>query len=196
MGKRLFDIFFSLFGIIILSPILLLICLLIILDSKGGIFFKQIRVGKGNKDFNIFKFRTMKTDSEKKGFLTIGNKDNRITKVGYYLRKYKLDEFPQLINVLKGDMSIVGPRPEVRKYVDMYNEQQLKVLSVRPGLTDFASIEYMNESELLSKSDKPEETYISEIMPAKLSINLIYIEKKSFLTDCIIIIKTIIKIIS
>jgi len=196
MGKRLFDIFFSLFGIIILSPILLLICLLIIIDSKGGIFFKQIRVGKGNKDFNIFKFRTMKTDSEKKGFLTIGNKDNRITKVGYYLRKYKLDEFPQLINVLKGDMSIVGPRPEVRKYVDMYNEQQLKVLSVRPGLTDFASIEYMNESELLSKSDKPEETYISEIMPAKLSINLIYIEKKSFLTDCIIIIKTIIKIIS
>ena len=138
----------------------------------------------------------MKTDSEKKGFLTIGNKDNRITKVGYYLRKYKLDEFPQLINVLIGDMSIVGPRPEVRKYVDMYNEQQLKVLSVRPGLTDFASIEYMNESELLSKSEKPEETYISKIMPAKLSVNLIYIKKKSFLTDCIIIIKTIIKIIS
>ena len=138
----------------------------------------------------------MKTDSEKKGFLTIGNKDNRITKVGYYLRKYKLDEFPQLLNVLKGDMSIVGPRPEVRKYVDMYNEQQLKVLSVRPGLTDFASIEYINESELLSKSDKPEETYINEIMPAKLNINLNYIEKKSFLTDCTIIIKTLIKIIS
>ena len=196
MGKRLFDIFFSLIGIILLSPILLLICLLIITDSKGGIFFKQIRVGKGNKNFNILKFRTMKTDSEKKGFLTIGNKDNRITKVGYYLRKYKLDEFPQLINVLIGDMSIVGPRPEVRKYVDMYNEQQLKVLSVRPGLTDFASIEYMNESELLSKSEKPEETYISKIMPAKLSVNLIYIKKKSFLTDCIIIIKTIIKIIS
>ena len=138
----------------------------------------------------------MKTDSEKKGFLTIGNKDNRITKVGYYLRKYKLDEFPQLLNVLKGDMSIVGPRPEVRKYVDMYNEQQLKVLSVRPGLTDFASIEYINESELLSMSDKPEETYINEIMPAKLNINLNYIEKKSFLTDCTIIIKTLIKIIS
>ena len=138
----------------------------------------------------------MKTDSEKKGFLTIGNKDNRITKVGYYLRKYKLDELPQLINVLKGDMSIVGPRPEVRKYVDMYNEQQLKVLSVRPGLTDFASIEYINESEILSKSDKPEETYINEIMPAKLNINLNYIEKKSFLTDCIIIIRTLIKIIS
>ena len=138
----------------------------------------------------------MKTDSEKKGFLTIGNKDNRITKVGYYLRKYKLDEFPQLLNVLKGDMTIVGPRPEVRKYVDMYNEQQLKVLSVRPGLTDFASIEYINESELLSMSDKPEETYINEIMPAKLNINLNYIEKKSFLTDCTIIIKTLIKIIS
>lgn len=147
-------------------------------------------------DFKIFKFRTMKTDSEKKGFLTIGNKDNRITKVGYYLRKYKLDEFPQLINVLKGDMSIVGPRPEVRKYVDMYNEQQLKVLSVRPGLTDFASIEYINESEILSKSDKPEETYINEIMPAKLNINLNYINKKSFLTDCIIITRTFIKIIS
>ena len=196
MGKRLFDIFFSLIGIILLSPILILICLLIILDSKGGIFFKQIRVGKGNKDFKMLKFRTMKTDSEKKGFLTIGNKDNRITKVGYYLRKYKLDELPQLINVLKGDMSIVGPRPEVRKYVDMYNEQQLKVLSVRPGLTDFASIEYINESEILSKSDKPEETYINEIMPAKLNINLNYIEKKSFLTDCIIIIRTLIKIIS
>ena len=196
MGKRLFDIFFSLIGILILFPILFLISLLIIIDSKGGIFFKQIRVGKRNKDFKILKFRTMKTDSEKKGFLTIGNKDNRITKVGYYLRKYKLDEFPQLLNVLKGDMSIVGPRPEVRKYVDMYNEQQLKVLSVRPGLTDFASIEYINESELLSKSDKPEETYINEIMPAKLNINLNYIEKKSFLTDCTIIIKTLIKIIS
>ena len=196
MGKRLFDIFFSLIGIILLSPILILICLLIILDSKGGIFFKQIRVGKGNKDFKMLKFRTMKTDSEKKGFLTIGNKDNRITKVGYYLRKYKLDELPQLINVLKGDMSIVGPRPEVRKYVDMYNEQQLKVLSVRPGLTDFASIEYINESEILSKSDKPEETYINEIMPAKLNINLNYINKKSFLTDCIIITRTFIKIIS
>ena len=196
MGKRLFDIFFSLIGIILLSPILILICLLIILDSKGGIFFKQIRVGKGNKDFKMFKFRTMKTDSEKKGFLTIGNKDNRITKVGYYLRKYKLDELPQLINVLKGDMSIVGPRPEVSKYVDMYNEQQLKVLSVRPGLTDFASIEYINESEILSKSDKPEETYINEIMPAKLNINLNYINKKSFLTDCIIITRTFIKIIS
>ncbi len=196
MGKRLFDIFFSLIGILILFPILFLISLLIIIDSKGGIFFKQIRVGKRNKDFKILKFRTMKTDSEKKGFLTIGNKDNRITKVGYYLRKYKLDEFPQLLNVLKGDMSIVGPRPEVRKYVDMYNEQQLKVLSVRPGLTDFASIEYINESELLSMSDKPEETYINEIMPAKLNINLNYIEKKSFLTDCTIIIKTLIKIIS
>ncbi len=196
MGKRLFDIFFSLIGLILLSPILFLFCLLIILDSKGGIFFKQIRVGKRNKDFKILKFRTMKTDSEKKGFLTIGNKDNRITKVGYYLRKYKLDEFPQLLNVLKGDMTIVGPRPEVRKYVDMYNEQQLKVLSVRPGLTDFASIEYINESELLSMSDKPEETYINEIMPAKLNINLNYIEKKSFLTDCTIIIKTLIKIIS
>ena len=196
MGKRLFDILFSLIGILILFPILFLISLLIIIDSKGGIFFKQIRVGKRNKDFKILKFRTMKTDSEKKGFLTIGNKDNRITKVGYYLRKYKLDEFPQLLNVLKGDMSIVGPRPEVRKYVDMYNEQQLKVLSVRPGLTDFASIEYINESELLSKSGKPEETYINEIMPAKLNINLNYIEKKSFLTDCTIIIKTLIKIIS
>ncbi len=196
MGKRLFDIFFSLIGLILLSPILFLFCLLITLDSKGGVFFKQIRVGKENKDFKILKFRTMKTDSEKKGFLTIGNKDNRITKVGYYLRKYKLDELPQLINVLKGDMSIVGPRPEVRKYVDMYNEQQLKVLSVRPGLTDFASIEYINESEILSKSDKPEETYINEIMPAKLNINLNYINKKSFLTDCIIITRTFIKIIS
>ncbi len=194
MIKRLFDILFSFVGLLIISPILILISLFIIIDSKGGIFFKQIRVGKGNKDFRMYKFRTMKTDSEKKGFLTIGNKDSRVTRVGYYLRKYKLDEFPQLLNVIKGDMSIVGPRPEVRKYVNMYNEEQLKVLSVRPGLTDFASLEYINESELLSKSSTPEETYINEIMPAKLNINLIYIKKKSLLTDCFIIFKTILRI--
>ncbi len=194
MIKRLFDIFFSLVGLLIISPVLIIISLFIIFDSKGGVFFKQIRVGKNNNDFLMYKFRTMKTDSEKKGFLTIGNKDSRVTNIGYYLRKYKLDELPQLLNVIKGDMSIVGPRPEVRKYVELYNQEQLKVLSVRPGLTDFASLEYINESEILSKSATPEETYINEIMPAKLKINSHYIKKKSLVTDCIIITKTILRI--
>ncbi|OQX98187.1 MAG: glycosyl transferase [Bacteroidetes bacterium 4572_128] len=189
--KRLFDLFFSFFGLLFLIPLFIIISLLIILDSKGGIFFLQIRVGKNNKDFKILKFRTMKTNSEKKGLLTVGAKDNRITKIGYFLRKYKLDELPQLINVLIGDMSIVGPRPEVRKYVNLYNEKQMKVLNVRSGITDYASIKYANENEILGKEKNPEKKYINEIMPEKLEINLKYIKEMSLTTDIKIIIKTI-----
>ena len=193
--KRTFDIISSLVTLTIGLPFFILIASLIVIDSKGGIFFIQQRVGKDNKDFELFKFRTMRSNSEKAGQITVGGKDPRITKIGYLLRKFKLDEFPQLLNVIKGDMSIIGPRPEVRRYVDMYSKEQLKVLSVRPGLSDFASIEYINENELLGKSDNPEKTYIGEIMPAKLQLNLKYIEQKSFGTDIKLIFKTIRKII-
>lgn len=150
----------------------------------------QTRVGKNNKDFKLFKFRTMKTDSDKKGLLTVGNTDSRITGTGLWLRKYKLDELPQLFNVLIGEMSLVGPRPEVRKYVELYSHEQLKVLSVKPGITDNASIEYADENELLSKQTEPEKFYISEVMPAKLKINLEYISNQSIAEDFRIILKT------
>lgn len=194
--KRLFDIFASFFGLVFLFPFLFIIGVLIIIDSKGGIFYRQVRVGLRNKDFRIFKFRTMRPNSDKAGLLTVGAKDNRITTIGVFLRKYKIDEFPQLINVLIGDMSIVGPRPEVRKYVDMYSEEQLNVLNVRPGITDYASIEYSNENELLAKSDNPEKTYIEDVMPAKLKLNLKYISDTSLATDIKIIFKTFGKIVS
>lgn len=194
MIKRLLDIFFSFVGLIILLPFFMVIGLIIMLDSKGGVFYQQIRVGKNNKEFGLLKFRTMKPDADKKGLLTVGGKDPRITPIGFYLRKFKIDELPQLINVFFGDMSLVGPRPEVKKYVAIYNKEQLKVLQVKPGITDYASIEYFNENELLGKSNNPEETYIKEIMPAKLKINLKYIEEYSVLTDFKIIFKTIGKI--
>ena len=195
MVKRLFDIFFSLVGFTFLLPIFLIISIAIILDSKGGIFYRQLRVGKNNTDFKIFKFRTMRSGSEKKGLLTIGDKDFRVTKAGYVLRKYKIDELPQLINILIGDMSFVGPRPEVRKYVDLYNQEQLKVLSVRPGLTDFSSLDFIDESEILSQSSDPEKTYIQEIMPAKLELCKKYLVEQSFKTDTKILIATLFKII-
>jgi len=194
--KRVFDIFFSFWGIFFLTPWLALIAILITLDSKGGIFYRQVRVGLNNKDFKIFKFRTMKPESDKKGLLTVGSRDNRVTKIGYYLRKYKLDELPQLFNVFLGDMSFVGPRPEVRKYVDMYNDEQLKVLNVRPGITDYASIEYSNENDILAKSEDPEKTYIEEVMPAKLQLNLKYIDESGLSTDIKLIFKTIKKILA
>lgn len=194
--KRLFDIFASFLGLVFLFPFLFVIGILIVADSRGGVFYRQVRVGKGNKDFRIFKFRTMRPGSDKAGLLTVGAKDNRITGIGIFLRKYKIDEFPQLLNVLIGDMSIVGPRPEVRKYVDMYNEEQLTVLNVRPGITDYASIEYHNENELLAKSTEPEKTYIEEVMPAKLKLNLRYISEAGMLTDIRIIFRTLAKIIS
>lgn len=195
MIKRIFDIFFSVFGLIILAPFFIFISILIIFDSRGSVFYKQKRVGKGNIDFSMLKFRTMRIGSDKKGLLTIGDKDNRITKVGYLLRKYKIDELPQLFNILKGDMSFVGPRPEVRKYVDLYDKEQLIVFSVRPGLTDYSSLFYINESELLSQSVNPEETYINIILPAKLKLCEKYIIDSSLKTDIKIITKTILKII-
>lgn len=196
MLKRLFDILCSFIGVILLLPFLLIISMLILLTSKGGIFYLQKRVGRNNKDFTIYKFRTMKTGSDKKGLLTVGGRDSRITSVGYFLRKYKLDELPQLFNVLFGDMSLVGPRPEVRKYVDLYNEEQKKILLVKPGITDYASLEYFSENELLGKSSNPEETYIKEIMPAKLELNKRYISEAGLITDLKIIGRTLKKIIA
>lgn len=189
------DLVLSLLGLLFLSPVLILLALLVKLDSKGPVLYKQVRVGKGNEDFRLWKFRSMKVASDKKGLLTVGNKDNRITRVGYYLRKYKLDELMQLVNVLKGDMSLVGPRPEVRKYVDMYNQEQLTVLNVQPGITDYASLEYINENEILARSDDPEATYINEVMPAKLKLNMRYIAEAGVVTDLKIILRTIMKIL-
>jgi len=189
--KRLFDICCSFWGIYFLFPLLLFIAICIRLESKGGVFYRQIRVGLLGKPFALLKFRTMQPDSDKKGLLTVGANDNRITKVGYYLRKFKLDELPQLYNVLIGDMSLVGPRPEVQKYVDLYNETQRHVLDVKPGITDYASLAYFEENELLAKSNDPERTYIEEVMPAKLNINLAYIPKASLGEDLKIIFLTI-----
>lgn len=195
MAKRLFDFFFSLIGLVILTPLLIVISLLIAFDSKGGVFYLQKRVGKRNKDFYIIKFRTMYSGSDKEGLLTIGEHDSRITKTGKWLRKYKLDELPQLFNILKGDMSFVGPRPEVRKYVDLYTTKQQMVLTVRPGLTDFASLEYINENEILSSYPDPEKAYIEIIMPEKLALNLRYIKEWNLMTDFGIILKTISRIV-
>lgn len=162
-----------------LSPFFLVAALLIMLDSRGGVFYCQTRVGKNGKDFRLYKFRTMTSGSDKKGLITVGAKDSRITRVGYFLRKYKLDELPQLINVLKGEMSLVGPRPEVRKYVEMYTPEQRRVLSVRPGITDYASIEYVDENRILGEAENPDKAYIEKIMPDKIRYNMRYIEHKS-----------------
>ncbi|MEE0882214.1 MAG: sugar transferase [Bacteroidales bacterium] len=189
--KRLFDITASFFGIIILSPLLIFIGLWVGLSSKGGVFYKQIRVGKNNKDFKLYKFRSMRVNSDKQGLLTVGSKDSRITKAGYFIRKYKIDELPQLFNVLKGDMSFVGPRPEVRRYVDLYSKEQMQVLKVAPGITDPASIKYRNENDLLSSANNPEEYYIQYIMPDKLKINIDYINNRTFFKDIKIIFQTI-----
>ena len=191
--KRIFDFLVSLLGIIILSPIFVIVSIAIKLDSRGNILFLQKRVGRYGEEFNIYKFRTMVTDAEKLGKqITIG-KDNRITKVGAFLRKFKIDELPQLFNVLKGDMSLVGPRPEVPKYVSLYTEEQKKVLNVRPGITDIASLRYKDENDILGKVDNPEEYYINVIMKDKLNLNLEYIEKSNIIFDIYLIIKTILK---
>lgn len=187
MTKRIFDFSFALLGIVFLFPLLFILWLLVALTSKGGGFYRQSRVGKDNRDFRLWKFRTMYIQSDQTGLLTIGGRDPRITPLGYFLRKYKLDELPQLINVINGDMSLVGPRPEVRKYVNLYTSIQREVLSIKPGITDYASIEYANENELLSKANDPEKFYIEEVMPAKLILNLKYIHEKSLWTDLRII---------
>lgn len=189
--KRLFDVVCSFFGLLVLSPLFVFLSLWVGLGSKGGVFYKQKRVGRFNKDFTLYKFRSMRVGSDKKGLLTIGGKDSRVTKAGFFIRKYKLDELPQLLNVLKGDMSFVGPRPEVRKYVDMYTERQLKVLDVRPGITDLASIKYRNENDLLAAVDNPEQYYIDFVMQDKLALNLQYIETRTFLGDIKLIFRTI-----
>ena len=193
--KRIFDITASGLGIIVLSPILIVIALIIKKESDGPVFFKQIRVGEKGKNFEILKYRTMVVDAEKLGRqITVGN-DNRITKIGGFLRKYKLDELPQLINVFKGDMSLVGPRPEVPRYVEMYNEEQRKVLDVKPGITDLASIRSRDENELLGTAEDPDDMYINTIMPDKLALNLEYINKSNVFFDVYIILKTIVKCI-
>lgn len=194
MIKRVFDIVVSFFGLVVILPVFFIIAIAVIIESRGGVFYLQKRVGKNNKDFKIFKFRTMYTNSDKKGLLTVGSDDKRITKIGLILRKYKLDELPQLINVLIGNMSLVGPRPEVRKYVNLYTNEQKKVLGVKPGITDPASLKYSNENEILAQFDDPEKVYIEEIMQAKLNINLEYIKTRSLKSDFKVIIDTLKKI--
>ena len=195
MIKRLFDVFFSLSCLMLLSPVFILIAIIIKLDSKGPVIYKQKRVGHLGKIFLLYKFRTMFDKSDTKGLLTVGDKDNRVTKFGYLIRKYKFDELLQFFNVLKGDMSIVGPRPEVEKYVSLYDGQQKRVLDVKPGITDSASILYRNESEVLSKQSNPEDYYIKEILPMKNKMGLDYIDKQTFFNDLKIIFQTIYTII-
>lgn len=194
MLKRIFDIVSSLFGLIVLSPFMLIIAILIKIDSKGPIFFKQVRVTKNGREFKIFKYRTMRVGSDKYSQITVG-KDSRITKVGDFLRKYKLDEIPQLINVLLGDMSLVGPRPEVPKYVALYTEEQREILKVRAGITDYASIEFSNENDILANETDPEKAYIEKIMPRKIELNKKYLSEISVITDIKIILLTIKKIL-
>lgn len=194
ISKRLFDLVSSLSVLILFSPVFIIIAIWISLDSRGGVFYKQIRIGKNGREFGLLKFRSMRTNADKSGQLTVGN-DTRVTKVGRFIRKYKLDELPQLINILKGDMSVVGPRPEVPKYVHMYSKEQLKVLEVLPGLTDYASLEYLDEQKVLGAANNPEQMYIEEVMPAKLALNLKYIEERGFLVDLKLIISTILKIV-
>lgn len=193
--KRTFDVFASFFGLLVLSPILILIALLIVLTSSGGVFFRQVRVGRNGKEFRIFKFRTMVKDAEAKGMqITVGN-DSRVTTIGKFLRKCKLDELPQLINVLLGQMSFVGYRPEVPKYVAMYTDYQRNILRIRPGITDLASIEYRDENEVLEQSDNPEDTYVNDVMQKKLALNIKYMQEMGFWYDLKLIFKTFLAIL-
>ena len=176
---RFFDLLFSIIGLVLLSPIFIVLYLLIRIESKGGGFYSQERIGKNGKPFKLFKFRSMRIGSDKKGLITIGEKDNRITKTGFILRKYKLDELPQLWNVFIGDMSLVGPRPEVKKYTDLYTEEQKQVLQVRPGITDWASIKYVDENKILGEAKDPDEAYVNLIMPNKIKLNMVYIQHQT-----------------
>lgn len=188
--KRLFDIIASGVGILFLSPLFLVLAILIKLDSKGPVFYRQLRVGRNNHDFRIFKFRSMRVGADKGSLVTIGARDSRITRSGYFIRKFKFDELPQLINVFIGDMSLVGPRPEVRHYVDYWTSEQMRVLDVRPGITDPASIKFRNENELMGQAEEPEKYYIEVIMQEKLGIYLEYIDNQSFFGDIALIFKT------
>lgn len=193
--KRLFDLVFSFFGLLFLSPLFVLIIILLKISSKEAFIYKQVRVGQKNKDFLIFKFQTMHANADQLGELTVGERDPRVTKIGYYLRKFKLDELPQLVNVIIGNMSIVGPRPEIRKYVNLYNQDQMRVLNVKPGITDRASIAFKNESEILSKQVNPDRYYIDVIMPKKLQINLDYIKERNLVKDMVVIVDTFLAIL-
>ena len=193
--KRVFDIIASGLGLIVLSPLFLILAVWIKLDSKGPVFYRQVRVGRDNRDFRIFKFRSMRVGSDKGSLVTIGGHDPRVTRSGYFIRKFKFDELPQLINVLVGDMSLVGPRPEVRHYVDYWTEEQMRVLDVRPGITDPASIKFRNENELMEKAEDPEKYYIEVIMQEKIRLYLEYVQNHSFLYDLGLIFKTFFVII-
>ena len=194
--KRLFDIVASGCGLIVLSPVFLILAIWIKFDSPGPVSYRQVRVGRGNRDFRIFKFRSMRVGSDKGSLVTIGGHDPRITRSGYFIRKFKLDEFPQLINVFVGDMSLVGPRPEVRHYVDYWTPEQMHVLDVRPGITDPASIKFRNENEMMEKADDPEKYYIEVIMQEKIKLYLEYVRNHSFLGDIGLIFKTFWVIVS
>lgn len=194
--KRLFDLVASGCGLLVLSPLLLIVAIWIKLDSRGPVFYRQVRVGYKNKDFRIFKFRSMRVGSDKGSLVTIGGRDPRITRSGYFIRKYKLDELPQLINVFVGDMSLVGPRPEVRHYVNYWTPEQMRVLDVRPGITDPASIKFRNENELMGQAENPEEYYIHVIMQEKIKLYLAYVEHASFWYDLKLIFQTFKVIIS
>lgn len=188
--KRIFDVIASGLGLVVLSPLFIILAIWIKCDSKGPVFYRQVRVGRWNKDFRIFKFRSMRVGADKGSLVTIGGRDPRVTQSGYWIRKFKLDELPQLINVFVGDMSLVGPRPEVRHYVDYWNPEQMHVLDVRPGITDPASIKFRNENELMEKADDPEKYYIEVIMQEKIKLYLEYVEKHNFFYDLGLIFKT------
>ena len=192
---RLSDIIFSLLGLLFICPVFLFVAIWIVIDNPGPVFYRQQRVGKDGKDFGLLKFRSMRVGADKMSLITIGERDPRVTRAGYYIRKYKLDELPQLWNVLRGDMSLVGPRPEVRRYVDLYTTEQRRVLSVRPGITDYASIEYIDENRILAQSADPDKTYVEEIMPAKIALNMRYIEHRTYGEYIKIILLTLSKII-
>lgn len=193
--KRIFDIVFALVVLLLFLPFGIIIALMIKASSRGGVFYTQQRIGKNGKPFQLLKFRTMKEASDQSGKLTVGMRDPRITRIGYFLRKYKIDEFPQFINVLSGDMSVVGPRPEVQEYTDLYTEKQREILNVKPGITDYASLEYFDENRLLGTSENPGKTYINEIMPAKIELNKKYLERPTLGHDLKIICKTIARIL-
>jgi lipopolysaccharide/colanic/teichoic acid biosynthesis glycosyltransferase len=193
--KRAFDIIFSLAVLIVFFPFGLLISIAILSSSRGGVFYRQERIGKRGKPFMLFKFRSMKRNADKKGKLTVGMTDSRITKIGVFIRKYKLDEFPQFINVLIGDMSVVGPRPEVEEFVAYYTDEQKRILDVKPGITDYASIEYFNENALLAASENPKQDYIKKIMPQKINLNQKYIKRPTLTHDLKIILRTVQRIL-
>lgn len=192
---RLCDIVFSFLGLLLLSPLFLIVAIWIFIDDPGKVFYRQQRVGLDNQDFGLLKFRSMRVGADRMSLITIGDHDPRVTRAGYYIRKFKIDELPQLWNVLVGDMSLVGPRPEVRRYVNLYTPEQRRVLSIRPGITDYASIEYIDENRLLAESEDPDKTYIEEIMPKKIALNMRYIENQTVGEYFKIIFLTLAKII-